>query len=60
MEVLLMIGFGNAMAEMLEKQAELLASEGFLKTAEEAANRAELFRLMGKLVTSGEEALGTR
>jgi len=55
-----MIGFGNAMAEMLEKQAELLASEGFLKTAEEAANRAELFRLMGKLVTSGEEALGTR
>ena len=43
-----MIGAGNAMAEMLEKQAALLASEGFLKTAEEAASRAQLFRLLEK------------
>ena len=44
-----MIGAENAMAEMLEKQATLLALEGFLETSEDAANRAQLLRLLGKL-----------
>ena len=45
---------GISMADMLEKQAALLASEGFLETAEEAANRANLLRLMGELETHGD------
>ena len=47
-----MINAGNAMAEMLEKQVALLASEGFLETAIEAANRAQLLRSLEKLETN--------
>lgn len=43
-----MMSAENAMAEMLEKQVAILASEGFFETAEEAANRAQMFRLLDK------------